>query len=144
MVTCNFAYQGKTYLIHSRQLRLSFVNSIPRDFHQADVLEGYQTVKTSSQVLDGIKVLLVEDEHDIAELLTFILEDAGAEVLAVVYAFRALALLEQYQPHLLLCNIRLPDEDGLSLIAKVRTREAEQGEKVHQRYCCVVLRKGDQ
>ena len=50
--------------------------------------------------------------------------------MAVVYAFRALALLEQYQPHLLLCNIRLPDEDGLSLIAKVRTREAEQGEKV--------------
>ena len=62
------------------------MNSIPRDFHQADVLEGYQTVKTSSQVLDGIKVLLVEDEDDIAELLMFILEDAGAEVLAVVYA----------------------------------------------------------
>ena len=62
------------------------MNSIPRDFHQADVLECYQTVKTSSQVLDGIKVLLVEDEDDIAELLMFILEDAGAEVLAVVYA----------------------------------------------------------
>lgn len=106
------------------------MNSIRRDFPQADVVEGYQTVKTSSQVLDGIKVLLAEDEDDIAELLTFILEDAGAEVLAVVYASRALALLEQYQPHLLLCNIRLPDEDGLSLIAQVRTCEAEQGEKV--------------
>ncbi len=62
------------------------MNSIRRDFPQADVVEGYQTVKTSSQVLDGIKVLLVEDEDDIAELLTFILEDVGAEVLAVVYA----------------------------------------------------------
>ncbi len=50
------------------------------------MVEDYQTSKTSSQVLDGVKVLLVEDEDDIAELLTFILEDAGAEVLTVVYA----------------------------------------------------------
>ena len=106
------------------------MNSIRRNLPQQAVVEDYQTSKTSSQVLVGVKVLLVEDEDDIAKLLTFILEDAGAEVLAVVYASRALALLEQYQPHLLLCNIRLPDEDGLSLIAKVRTREAEQGEKI--------------
>lgn len=65
-------------------------------------------------------------DTSIAELLTFILEDAGAEVLPVVYASRALALLEQYQPTILLCNIRLPDEDGLSLIAKIRTREVER------------------
>ncbi len=62
------------------------MNSIRRNLPQQAVVEGYQTVKTSSQVLDGIKVLLVEDEDDIAELLTFILEDAGAEVVAVVYA----------------------------------------------------------
>ncbi len=62
------------------------MNSIRRNLPQQAVVEGYQTVKTSSQVLDGVKVLLVEDEDDIAELLTFILEDAGAEVLVVVYA----------------------------------------------------------
>lgn len=62
------------------------MNSIRRNLPQQAVVEDYQTSKTSSQVLDGFKVLLVEDEDDIAELLTFILEDAGAEVLAVVYA----------------------------------------------------------
>ncbi|HCF29664.1 MAG TPA: response regulator [Cyanobacteria bacterium UBA11049] len=101
------------------------MNSIRRNFQQV-VVEGHQTLKTSSFALDGVRVLIVEDEDDIASLLTFILEDAGAEVLTVVYASRALALLEQYQPDLLLCNIKLPDEDGLSLIRKVRTRSAQQ------------------
>lgn len=78
-----------------------------------------------SRVLEGLQILLVEDEPDIGDLLTFILEDAGADVIGVMTAHEAFDVLEHTQPDLLLCNLRLPDESGYFLIKKVR--KSEQG-----------------
>ncbi|MEH2144648.1 hypothetical protein [Nostoc sp.] len=58
----------------------------------------------SLQRLVKIRILLVEDEPDITELLIFILETAGAEVMALIDAEAALAMLESFHPHILLCN----------------------------------------
>ncbi len=74
----------------------------------------------TSRVLSGIRVLLVEDEPDIADLLIFVLETAGAEVLSFEYAELALELCESLYPDILLCNIRLPIEDGCWLIQQIR------------------------
>jgi CheY-like chemotaxis protein len=51
----------------------------------------------------------------------------GAEVTAVGSADDALAVLEREQPDVLLSDIAMPDEDGYSLIRKVRAREAARG-----------------
>jgi CheY-like chemotaxis protein len=72
------------------------------------------------------RILLVEDELDIAELLTFILRGAGAEVRVTTYADEALKALEQFQPDLLICNIRLPDHDGEWVIRHIRANESKQ------------------
>ncbi|MHC5728509.1 MAG: response regulator, partial [Nostoc sp.] len=57
-----------------------------------------ETELNSLQQLVGTLILLVEDEPDIADLLIFILETAGAEVMALTDAEAALALVESLHP----------------------------------------------
>lgn len=79
------------------------------------------------QRLDGLQLLVVEDNADGRELLSVVLEAAGARVTAVASvaeAFQALAVL---QPDALVSDIGLPNEDGYALIRRLRRREGEQG-----------------
>jgi CheY-like chemotaxis protein len=79
-----------------------------------------ETELNSLQNLIGILILLVEDEPDIADLLTFVLEADGAEVIALSDAEAALGLIESLHPDILLCNVKLPDHDGNWLIEQIR------------------------
>ncbi|MBN4002325.1 response regulator [Nostoc sp. LPT] len=79
-----------------------------------------ETELNSLQHLIGTTILLVEDEPDIADLLTFILETAGAEVMALSDAETALDLIESLHPDILVCNVKLPDHDGNWLIEQIR------------------------
>ncbi|MCC5658841.1 response regulator [Nostoc sp. XA010] len=79
-----------------------------------------ETESNSLQHLIGTLILLVEDEPDIADLLTFVLEADGAEVIALGDAEAALALIESLHPDILLCNVKLPDHDGNWLIKQIR------------------------
>ncbi|MDF5708905.1 MAG: response regulator [Nostoc sp. S4] len=74
----------------------------------------------SLECLVGIRILLVEDEPDIAELLTMILEAAGAQVMAFINAEAALDSLESLHPDILLCNAILPYHHGNWLIKQIR------------------------
>ncbi|MDZ7960538.1 MAG: response regulator [Aulosira sp. DedQUE10] len=76
------------------------------------------------QRLVGIRILLVEDEPDIAELLIFILETAGAEVIAFIDAEAALTLVESLHPDVLLSNVKLPHHDGNWLIKQIRVHSS--------------------
>jgi CheY-like chemotaxis protein len=77
------------------------------------------------QPLSGVRVLLVEDEFDIANLLLFILVEAGAEVVWMMQAIEAFACLHHLHPHVLLSNVRLPDRNGDWLIQEIRQAESE-------------------
>ncbi|MFN6526006.1 response regulator [Nostoc sp. ChiSLP03a] len=79
-----------------------------------------ETELNSLQQLVGTLILLVEDEPEIADLLTFILEAAGAEVVALSDAEEALILVESLHPDILLCNMKLPNRDGNWLIEQIR------------------------
>jgi CheY-like chemotaxis protein/anti-sigma regulatory factor (Ser/Thr protein kinase) len=70
--------------------------------------------------LEGVRVLLIEDEPDTRELLSLTLEASGAEVAAVDSAQAALNSLERVIPDVLLSDIGLPVESGYELIRKVR------------------------
>src|SRR4029450_2887255 len=74
--------------------------------------------------LDGIRVVLVEDETDAREALTAALQGFGADVVAVESAAAALDALRLQPPDVLLSDLGMPDEDGYSLIRKVRADEA--------------------
>jgi CheY-like chemotaxis protein len=72
------------------------------------------------QPLKDIQVLLVEDEPDIAVLLTYLLENEGAAVTVTTTALEASQVLNAQCPQILVCNLRLPDLDGKELLKQVR------------------------
>jgi len=73
--------------------------------------------------LDGIHVLVVDDERDARELLATILTQSGASVTAASGVADALDKLRLLKPDLLLSDIEMANEDGYSLIRKVRLME---------------------
>jgi PAS domain S-box-containing protein len=80
-----------------------------------------------SAILGGLRILLVDDEADTLELLTLVLEQYGATVIAVSSSAEALEAMGRSLPDILVCDIGMPGEDGYALIGKVRARAAEQG-----------------
>jgi PAS domain S-box-containing protein len=77
--------------------------------------------------LSGIKVLLVDDEPDARELLTEVLQQCGAVVIATHSADEAVRLIPREHPAVLLSDIGLPGEDGYKLISRVRALPPEDG-----------------
>jgi PAS domain S-box-containing protein len=94
--------------------------------------ETNQDEQPPEQALDlkGVKTLLVDDETDTRELVAFILEQQGAQVVAVSSVSEALVVLSQAKPDVLLSDIGMPSMDGYMLIQQVRTLAPEQGGQV--------------
>ncbi|MBD3881398.1 response regulator [Phormidium tenue FACHB-886] len=76
--------------------------------------------------LAGLRVLLVDDDADNRELIRFILEQCQAEVREAASAREAFDLLPSFQPQLLISDIGMPEENGYSLMRRIRAREAQQ------------------
>jgi CheY-like chemotaxis protein len=87
-------------------------------------LDGWQTEPTS---LDGVRILLLEDEPDARELLSLVLEQAGGEVQATASASEAFQALGRFKPHVLISDIGMPEEDGYTFISRVRALDAREG-----------------
>ncbi|HEV7508067.1 MAG TPA: ATP-binding protein [Thermoanaerobaculia bacterium] len=81
-------------------------------------------------VLNGLKVLAVDDEPDARDLLAMVLQQCGAEVTTCSSAAEALAALERDGADVLVSDIGMPGEDGYSLIRKVRALEADRGGRI--------------
>jgi CheY-like chemotaxis protein/two-component sensor histidine kinase len=77
--------------------------------------------------LDGLRVLVVDDQTDTLELIAFILSEYGADVRTAPSASEAFDAIAQSVPDILISDIGMPEEDGYSLLARVRTLPAEQG-----------------
>jgi PAS domain S-box-containing protein len=76
--------------------------------------------------LCGLRILVVDDEADIRELVSFILEQSGAEVIIAASAQEALAALNQSLPDVLVSDIGMPDVDGYMLMRQIRDGLAKQ------------------
>ena len=77
--------------------------------------------------LVGLKVLVVDDEADTGELIGEVLKECGSEVIITGSVEEALAALEQHKPDILISDLGMPDEDGYSLIEKIRALPSERG-----------------
>lgn len=80
--------------------------------------------------LQGIKVLIVDDEQDNLTLLTFILEDVNATVAAVTSARQALEIFSQFNPDVLISDIGMPEIDGYAFIQQVQALLSESGKTI--------------
>jgi PAS domain S-box-containing protein len=77
--------------------------------------------------LDGLRLLVVDDEEDALRLVTEVLREQGAEVHVAMSAREALEMFGTVQPDVVVSDIGMPDADGLSLIRKIRARSPQQG-----------------
>jgi PAS domain S-box-containing protein len=80
--------------------------------------------------LDGLKVLVVDDEADTRELLKVGIGQCGAEVSTAGSAREALEAIAEQRPDLIISDIGMPSEDGYELIRKVRALPAASGGKI--------------
>ncbi|OAI56325.1 hypothetical protein AYO49_04545 [Verrucomicrobiaceae bacterium SCGC AG-212-N21] len=77
--------------------------------------------------LDGISVLVVDDDHDSRRLICRALTKAGAIVREAPGTNEALSVLDESVPHVLVSDIGMPGRDGFSLVEALRARPAERG-----------------
>ncbi len=82
------------------------------------------------EVLEGVRLLVVEDDADTREMLVMLFERSGAVVTAASSAGEAMEAVRRATPDLLVCDIALPGDDGLVFIRKVRALDAEKGGRI--------------
>lgn len=77
--------------------------------------------------LDGVRVLLVEDDEDSRRLLSMMLKRHGAEVTSTSTTLEALNSFGEGSPDVMISDIGMPEQDGYQLITQVRALPAESG-----------------
>ena len=104
--------RGSTFTVLLPLAADRLVEEGPSDRGQADVSDDRPPA--------GLTILLVDDEEDAREALRLILQQNGMVVTTAASAREAFDLLERMQPDVLLSDVAMPGEDGLSLIRRVR------------------------
>jgi two-component system CheB/CheR fusion protein len=124
--------QGTTMTVRLPLQALPTDRFLPGDLEQVESTTGLLVPLDSIQPLEGLRVLVVDDEAGILELLKTIVEQYGAEVTAVGSAKEAIAVLTANpgQHDVLLSDIGMPNEDGYALIRQVRALSAELGGQI--------------
>jgi len=78
----------------------------------------------------GVRLLIVDDNQDTTNLLSATLVDKKALVQTANSVSEALETLKWYSPQVLISDLAMPDEDGYSLISKVRQFEKDRKAKI--------------
>jgi CheY-like chemotaxis protein len=94
--------------------------------------------------LGGVRVLIVEDEGDNRKVLGAALKHCGAQIQCVGTAASALKVVAEWQPHVLVCDISLPDIDGCALLPRLRSGEEGCGRNTPALALTVLGRPGEQ
>ena len=110
----------------------SFTVSLPI-LHLAQTVIKAETVYSdngavnNSEIPNGLRVLLVEDNEDSREMMKVMLDQLEFETTAVGSASEALKEFNRFKPDILISDIGMPGEDGYALIRKVRQIPPAQG-----------------
>ncbi|MGL5872673.1 MAG: response regulator [Xenococcaceae cyanobacterium] len=99
--------QGTTFTVSLPVIKKSIASLTP-------------TEAIAAQILTGIRVLVVDDEADSLELISFILSQQGASVTSVSSGLEAIQILSEFTPDILLSDIAMPDIDGYNLLNSIR------------------------
>lgn len=123
--------QGATFIVN---LPITIFRPEPTTFERVHPTVSDTALAVQPPRLTGLKVLIVDDEADARELLTTLLKQSGADVIAAASAQEALALLTEcpteQKPDVLVSDIGMPGEDGYTLIRQVRALAPDQGGRI--------------
>jgi signal transduction histidine kinase len=103
--------------------------SVSGSFAITSLSEG-EPINIAPPSLDGLRVLVVDDERDAGQIISRVIAQSGADVRTCESAREALELLKDWKPDVLMSDIGMPGEDGYVLIDKVRSLSDESGGRI--------------
>jgi signal transduction histidine kinase/ActR/RegA family two-component response regulator len=77
--------------------------------------------------LTGARILVIDDEREVRDLVEAILADAGAIVATAGTVGEALGAIERFRPEVIVSDVSMPDGDGYALIRRIRSHGAARG-----------------
>lgn len=80
--------------------------------------------------LTDVPILVVDDEADMCDLMSFLLKQQGAKVCVARSAQEALVALDTFQPAIMISDIGMPQVDGYMLMRQIRQRSPEHGGQI--------------
>lgn len=118
--------QGATFIV-TLPLKPALKPTTPE---QLSPTTTHEVAENCLPILEGLRVLVVDDEVDARELIQAMLQPLGVQVKAAASAIEALVALQTFQPDVLLSDIGMPGENGYALIRQLRALEEEQGGRI--------------
>jgi signal transduction histidine kinase/CheY-like chemotaxis protein len=116
--------KGTTFIV---SLPISVVHTLDTGKNlQRTKIEGNESLLHTPD-LNGIKVMVVDDEADAIGLVKQIMEDCGATVKACTSGTECLDCIARLRPNVVIMDIGMEEMDGYSLIGKVRALSPENG-----------------
>jgi CheY-like chemotaxis protein/anti-sigma regulatory factor (Ser/Thr protein kinase) len=110
--------QGATFKVSLPFVAVTSVGAVEEA--AAAEMENNELPAGFSKLLDGLRILVVDDEADSRDLVTAILTRCGSEVKTCESAAEALKTFHDWKPDLLVSDIGMPNEDGYAFIQKLR------------------------
>ncbi len=109
----------------------SFIVTLPMLSQDVEAnLETGRQQPAGTRVLRGLKILIVDDDPDTREILSEILVEHGAEVAVASSANDAMAEITESAPDVLVSDIAMPGEDGLSLVRRLSQYAASRRQRI--------------
>jgi len=115
--------RGATFSVRLPVLALQGGGVSPHETAEDESLLGIECPAK----LDGVRVLLVDDDRDTLEMLEAVLSKCDAEVVMVASVAEALREIERQRPDVLVSDIGMPETDGYDFIKQLRASESERG-----------------
>lgn len=104
----------------------SFIVELPLS-SQEPVPIGVLNEVNANWPLNGVGILIVDDEQDVRDATGALLKQLGAEVRALGSTRQVISEIEQFRPQVLILDIGMPEEDGYALMRRIRTNETTRG-----------------
>jgi two-component system CheB/CheR fusion protein len=114
--------KGSTFTISLPLLNVSTEIAESDESKQIPLFQTSKKMQVSklSGILNGMRILVVEDDMGVREALTEMLNLAGAEVREASCAFEAMNILKDFEPNQMVLDIAMPIENGYSLLNRIR------------------------
>lgn len=116
-------HQGSTFTITLPTV--AALGDEDRDAMEAQQ-NGFRVGLEYSTLLDGVRILVVDDDADTRDVVKAILSSCGSEVNCCESAAEAIKAIRDWKPDLLVSDIGMPHEDGFDLILKVRKHRSKR------------------
>ena len=117
--------QGATFTLSLPMVSDSEVNELAERFRPQG--KDYVNSFVRPERLNGLKVLVVDDDYDTRDFLRFGISQCGADVVTAGSAQEAIKIIEAESINFIVSDIGMPGEDGFHLIRKIRALPAERG-----------------